>query len=140
MIDLVKKWSILVGLNSIVPFAFAIISQHNGLLDLLAMFLGIATFVFFYSKLDQILLLTGKHELRKSLFWAAILKIFTQLYPVIEISAGAFSIKIVESMIGKTLFFSTYFKTILEGVLLSVAVAVFMLVIKLIVYLRQIMQ
>jgi len=135
MKGIVKKWFILVTLNSVVPFWLALILEHTGFFDFLAMILGMVTFVAIYSKIDLMLIQRQKYDVRKSLFWAAVLKIFTQAFPVIEITTGSIATEFVESILGRVLFFSTYFKTITEGILLSLIVAVLMMLVQVWFYL-----
>jgi|GEM_PF-1542357 len=119
-----QKWGLIVVLNSIISFYFAVtMGKGPGLLDVLGMLAGIATFVVVYAELESWLVREGHHKAARQLVIAALLKALTQLAPALEIAAGMISLQSVNFAIGYTPFISHYLTTLLNGALLSLAVA-----------------
>ncbi len=120
------RWTILVGLNTIVSLLFSVGIVTNWQ-EAFALVLGIITFVITYVSLDRLLLQKG-FELWRSALQAGVI-ISACLYliiPFIPIGTGAAAIELVNGTLNgidpsnnHAGFMSIYFIVIVDGLLLS---------------------
>lgn len=130
------KWSLLVGINTILSlfFAFEFMQTIQGALGVI---LGIITFILLYILLDTYIERKKKARWRKSLFIGVSLFSLTQLFPPIVMISGAASLEASRKLFGLSKnadlhFLATYATTIIDGFILSVMVLGLVLIIRLI--------
>ncbi len=137
------KWTILVGLNAVISYIFAVNNGINSLDEHIAMVLGIFTWILIYVYAELYLYRNNLHRWRNSMTISAILKCFTQFYPIIEIFIGTLSLSFVEYTFEFfSGFFSVnilnsavqiYFTTLVDGFLLTILVSILTLIVYLII-------
>lgn len=123
------KWTLLVFLSAASSY-----EKAPGDTSLLAMFLGIFTFVVIYLLVDIRLISANKTDSRRALLASVIIKMLLQPIHQIEFTAGVIAITLIDNIntaLTKT-FFGEYLITVLVGGLLSVVVAVIFFFIKVI--------
>ncbi len=125
MIKLLAKWTLIVCLNAVISFYFAL-SETRPLTEIFAMVAGVFTFIGIYMALEQRALRKNKQALAKRLTIATCLKACTQFFPMLEVWAGIAASIAVSAIIPGRGFFQVYFITLLDGLLLSIVVGVLM--------------
>ena len=121
-------WLVLVSLNAVFSF-FVAFTEYKSPLDRVGIVMGVLTFLVFYAELDYQYCSENKFSLHRLLIIGAVLKSLTQCVPVIEIVVGAVSVAVVEAVLDKTPFFSTYLITLMDGLVLSLVLTVISLII-----------
>ena len=130
------KWTILVLINTIVSFLFAL-EQFKTFLDLAGTLTAIAFFIVLYYHLEQWFIRHNYPHLVKRLIIATLLKSVTQFYPIIEMLTGVIAMDFVDKYITSAIFFRTFSITLLDGILLSLIVAFLFAVIQLFFFIYQ---
>ena len=115
-------WSVLVLLNSILCFLFAI-QEHKTTVAISAILLAESLFIIAYSFIGFQLLKRQKNLLYIQLIIAALIKAVTQLGFWLHVFAGLMGLGAANSLIGKHEFFSAFLGTIFTGLILSASVA-----------------
>lgn len=87
MAKLIAKWTILVCLNAVISFTFAL-SESRTPSEITAMVAGVVTFIGFYVALERWALQKGWNAFMLRLSIATVVKACTQFAPVLEIWAG----------------------------------------------------
>ncbi|WP_127555833.1 hypothetical protein [Saccharospirillum alexandrii] len=123
MAKLITKWTILVCLNAVISFTFAL-SESRTPSEITAMVAGVVTFIGFYVALERWALQKGWNAFVLRLSIATVVKACTQFAPVLEIWAGIGAMIVVGAVFPEKGFFQAYFATLVDGFLLSLAVGV----------------
>lgn len=134
---IIVKWMLLVGLNAVMSYFFAVSNNINSISEQIAMILGISTWIVIYICAELYFQHYQLHCWRDSMTISALLKCLTQFYPMIELMTGLLSLSIIgyisdklSDVFGVTIMFSTaiqiYFATVLDGFLLSLFVGLLM--------------
>lgn len=119
---LIAKWTALVLLNAIISYVYAL-SEFASPLEQLGMALGVLSWLIIYLQLDSYLLRHGYERLSRSLWIGALVKAFTQLYPMLELLCGILAVSAVEELaLQEQPLLATYLITMLDGLLLSLVV------------------
>jgi hypothetical protein len=130
---LVFKWMLLVWLNVLVVFYFAIMLYGESV-NILGVILGVLTFVVFYVAIDCQLIKHKSNKIRGYFHSAILLKLLTQFILIMDILAAMLSVKFIEIInFPKIPFILPYLITLVYGVLFTIIIALLMLAMKSIV-------
>ena len=113
------KWSLFVSLSAVASFVAALLTGHDSTTKIVAMLVGIATFICIYTLIEAWALSKNMHSFLRSLRVGVIVKIILQLIPAIEIFTGMFVVSIIKRSGIHNDFFATYLKTLATGTALS---------------------
>jgi len=130
------KWTLLVSVNTLISLLFAVQFMQK-IQGILAVVLGIITFILLYISLDTYLEQKKKTRWRKSLTIGVATFSLTQFFPPIAIISGMTSLEISRYLFGLSNngelgLFATYTTTIVDGFILSVLVMILTTIIRLI--------
>lgn len=124
------KWALLVPANAVCGFTAALLTMHSSVADIVAMMLGIITFICLYSSTEIFATSKGLERFVRTLKTGAIVKMILQVIPGVELGAGFLAHFAVEGMGFKHRGFGrTYTETIVVGVILSLMVFLITMVI-----------
>lgn len=121
MVKLIAKWTILVCLNAVISFYFALADARTPA-EITAMVAGVVSFIVFYVTLERWALQQGWNAFVLRLSIATLIKACTQFAPVLEIWAGIGASIAIGAILPERGFFQVYFTTLLDGFLLSLVV------------------
>lgn len=114
-------WLFLVSFNALLSFYLALASHPN----LIALILGVLTFVVAYSWLDCHLMSRGLSAIRSALYWGVIVKALLQTTIFVEVYAGLLALILSEMLIdNQSSFIFSYVAVVVQGILLSIVAGV----------------
>ena len=111
------KWSILVGLNTLISVLILLIDSITSWQIALGIMTGILTFILFYANLDKILKKKGLDNWRDALQSGIVISaIIYLIMPFIPLGTGALALNLIGN---NPSIISIYFIVILDGLVLS---------------------
>lgn len=120
-LKLFSKWIVLIWINTIFSFIFALMQNIDGVEEIAGMICGVFSFVVLYSFIDFRLLQRGKELLRKWILIGTLILAISQFYPVLQFLIGILAVSSFDDSLRPNLnFLEAYIVTLLAGLLLSI--------------------